>query len=246
MISIMRLIHNLKGKIIIVFFLNLILIHCSIFQSPVSTYPEGIIFPVEIETRFNYEGEIIQNIKKRNDSLFFSTRNGTVFCINGKEQKLTWRFKAPEPLVSPVYLGSKEVYVYSESSLFCIDSEGELIWKKKVPEKITSGIGVNKDKVYLGTKEGKFYSLAALNGKEIWHFKARKGIRTTPVFWNNQIIFGCDDFCLYFVSEKGQIIDQLKVKGEIRSSPLIGEGDVYFGTNDHFFYCVDLKQRYVK
>ncbi|UCC39836.1 MAG: PQQ-binding-like beta-propeller repeat protein [Candidatus Aminicenantes bacterium] len=226
---------------------------CSFFSSKTSPYPEGIIFPLVKDEEIPYKGEIINSIEGDNANFYFSTNRNFVYCMDGMERDILWEFEAPELLASPPYLGSANIYVYDENqTLYCLDRKGKLvwlhskpilIWKKDVKERITSGVLEFQDRVFFGTEKGSFFALSADNGEERWDFRTGGAIRSTPVLAGDNIIFGCDDHNLYFLSLNGELQDKIEVGEKIQSIPLVERKRLYFGADDHYFYCFDLKSR---
>jgi len=226
---------------------------CTFFSSKTPPYPEGIVFPLVKDEEIPYKGEIINSIERDNANLYFSTTRKFVYCMDGVERDILWEFEAPELLASPPYLGSENIYVYDENhALYCLDRKGkpvwlhrkpELIWKKDVKEKITSGVTEFQNRIFFGTEAGDFFALKTDDGEELWHFRAGGAIRSTPVLFGDNIIFGCDDHSLYFLSLGGELKDKIEVGEKIQSIPLVERKHLYFGADDHYFYCFDLKSR---
>jgi len=228
-------------KFILVFLICFLFGFCSFFESRTSYYPSGVFFPLYRDGEIVYKGEIIDLVEKMDGQVYLSTRKGLVYCLDGLKRKINWTFEASVPLLSPPFLGLENIYVYDESyTLYCLDKEGTLIWKKNVKDRVVSGIAEFKKRIYFGTEEGSFFSLNASSGEEIWRFQAGGAIRSTPVFAGSKIIFGCDDFILYVLTEKGNLIDKFKAEDKIQSTPLVEKKYLYFGADDHYFYCVNL------
>lgn len=231
-------------KATVLFSLAFALYSCSIFKTKPLPYPEGVIFPVEKEEELVYEGEIIDSLVRSGENLFFSTRNGSVYCIDGRERRVQWQYKTSETLDSPVYLNEKNIYVFDEeNTLYSLSQEGRLRWSKKIAAEITSGIVEYKEKVCFGLIDGNFIALNYDTGDEVWIFKAGDAVKSQPFCGNGMIIFGCDDHYLYFLSENGSLLDKFKADDKIQSPILVDRNSLYFGTNDHNFYCLNLEKR---
>lgn len=217
---------------------------CALFHSKADPYPTGLIFPVQAEARKEYEGEIIDRIEKREDRLYFSTRNGMVFCVDSRTQETIWRSKVSDDLAGASVLGEENIYVHdSRHTLFCLNEDGKLIWEKNVPSGISSEILESGGQVYLGTPEGVLTALQSSDGRELWRYEAGGAIRSNPVTGEALIIFGCDDHNLYFVDAAGRPSGTYETGGAVFASLAVDEGLLYFGTDDHVFTCMDLKRR---
>ena len=192
----------------------------------------------------SYKGKVIDFVKDAGGDLYLSTGRGLVYCLAGGKREILWEFKASEELTSSPFLGAENIYVYGRTStLYCLGKKGRLRWKKEVKQKISTGIAEFKKKIYFGTEEGIFFAFATTSGEELWRFEAGKAIRSTPVFADERIIFGCDDHNLYILAEKGSLLDKINIENKIQPLPLVEKNFLYFGTDDHYFYCFNLAKR---
>ncbi len=220
---------------------------CSLFRAKVAPYPSGVIFPLVKDGELTYEGEITAQIQKIDPFLYFSTRKGKVYCVDGQNQQVLWRFDTSLPLESPVYLGDNHIFVYDkESTIYCLDDQGKLLWQKKASEKITSDIAENRGRVFFGTEKGLLYSLNSESGEEIWRFQADGLIRSNLVIWRDMILFGCYDHFIYFVDQKGNLSRKHDAGSAIEKTLVVFEDSLYFGTNDSYLHCVNLAKRKIR
>ncbi|MGD8534440.1 MAG: PQQ-binding-like beta-propeller repeat protein [Candidatus Aminicenantes bacterium] len=217
---------------------------CSIFRRRAPSYPSGIFFPVKESGEVVFQGRVNDHIEKEGNRLYFSTRTGVVYCLDGIKREVVWERKVSDELMSHPSLGAKNIYVYDRNStLYCLSKEGSLNWKIAVADGITSGILEFASVVCIGMENGTLHAFDTTSGKELWKFQADEAIRSTPVFAGNRIVFGCDDHNLYILSEDGNLIGKIEVGGKIQGAPLIDKNSVYFGSDDNYFYCFNLKRR---
>ena len=234
-------------RLCFILLLLLLLESCSIFRSKIQPYPSGAFFPVEKDGEVVYKGEVIGSIEAKKERVYLSTSSGYLYCLSGLDRKTLWRFEAPQPLASPPYFFAEKIYIYDQQNIIhCLNKEGKELWKKKVEEEITSGVGEFNSKICFGTDKGTLFALNAAGGEEQWHFQAGGAIRSTPVFTGTEIVFGCDDGNLYFLSGEGSLLHQFKAKDKIQSTPLVEKNFIYFGADDHYFYCYNLKNKKLK
>lgn len=217
---------------------------CSVFRRKAPSYPAGIFFPVAKSGEVVFQGRVNDHIEREADRLYFSTRNGVVYCVDGVKREILWESKVSEELMSTLSLGAKNIYVYDRNNtLYCLNREGSLLWKIEIVEGITSGILEFASAVCIGTENGTLRAYDTTSGKELWKFQTDGAIRSTPVFADNKIIFGCDDHNLYILSEEGNLIGNIEVEGRVQGAPLIEKNFVYFGSDDNYFYCYNLRRR---
>lgn len=216
---------------------------CSLFQSKIPPYPSGIIFPLVRHAELGYEGEIINLIRKSENRLYLSTREGKVYCIDGQKRKILWSYDVSDSLASAPHLGENAIYVIGErNSLYCLNTAGQLQWKETFTNKITSEIKANNRKVYIGTSRGEFLCLSANDGRELWRYQADDAIRSNPVIWKNLVLFGCDDHQLYFLNREGRLVRTFDTGGKLKATLLVDNDSLYFGTEDRYLHCVNLNR----
>lgn len=234
-------------KIILSFLAVFFLSSCSLIRPKIPPYPSGVFFPLEEGGELTFAGEVIDRVENLDGNLYFSTQNGFVYAIDGRKREILWGLKVAEVLASSLFSGSKNIYVYDQDSvLYSLDKKGSLVWKKKVEERITSGVAEFNNKIYFGTEKGILFVYDASSGEEVWRFQAENAIWSTPVFSAGEVIFGCDDHCVYILDEKGSLLDKLEVGDKVRAAPLVEKNRVYFGADDHRFYCFNLKKGKLK
>ncbi|UCE20774.1 MAG: PQQ-like beta-propeller repeat protein, partial [Candidatus Aminicenantes bacterium] len=217
---------------------------CSIFKRKTPSYPDGIFFPVTKSGEIVFQGKVNEHIEREGDRLYISTRSGVLYCLDGVKRGIVWEKKVSDELMSPPYLGAQNIYVYDRNStLYCLNKEGSLLWKNETVEGITSGILEFASVVCFGTENGTLPVFDTTSGKELWKFQTDGAIRSTPVFADNKIVFGCDDHNLYILSEEGSLVGKIEVKGKVQGAPLVEKNSVYFGSDDNYFYCYNFKRR---
>jgi outer membrane protein assembly factor BamB len=216
---------------------------CSIFKAKVVPYPTGVIFPVVEDHVLSYEGEIVSSMQKDDHLLYFCTRKGKIYCVDGQEKEMLWDMDISTHLASPLYLTESRIYVYdSGSDLYCVDRAGELLWKKTLVGRITSEIQENNGQVYVGSENGLLVCLSADTGSELWKFQADDAVRSNLVVWQDRILFGCDDQQIYIVDQTGELRDRYNAGGKVGKTLQVNENLLYFGTDDKHLHCVSLEK----
>ena len=231
-------------KSVILFCVVLFCQSCSLFKAKIVPYPTGVIFPVEMDEEQSYEGEIISPIQKESHLLYFSTRKGKVYCVDGQKREMLWHTDIPASLSSSPYLTENRIYVYdSEKTLFSMDRAGKLLSKMTFVSEITSGIAVNEGQIYVCTEKGLLIGLNEETGQLLWQFQAGDSVRSNLVIWQDKVLFGCDDHSIYLVDNRGRLSGKLSVGGRIGKSLAVDGDLLFFGTDDQYLHCVNLKRQ---
>lgn len=231
-------------KLAILCALFLLLCSCSLFRKKIPPYPTGIIFPVEEAHQVEYQGEINNPMKSREDQVYISTRAGILYCINGANPKILWQAELSETLVSPPYLGEENIYVFAQdNTLFCVNKEGKTLWERQIGDVITSHITEFQDKVCLGTESGWFLAIDITEGQRSWAFKSQGAIRSNPVKADGKIIFGSDDQNLYVLNSRGKLIHTFAIGGKIDATLAVDGDFVYLGSGNKEIICLNLEKK---
>ena len=75
--------------------------------------------------------------------------------------------------------------------------------------------------------------------KPLWMFKCEDEIRSTPLYYQNNIFIGCYDNNLYAINAgNGEFQWKYPTEGGIVSRPVAYEDNIYFGSEDHRLHVV--------
>jgi len=232
------------GSVLIVFTACFGLSSCSLFWPKASPPPLSSVFPLQEESRVLYEGEINRLVQDSGGRLYFSTRKGLVYCIDGAKKDISWKYSARAGIPAPPCLGEGRVFFADqENGLYCLGEAGQLVWEKKLREKVSGDLEQSMGKVFLSTPEGMVMAFDALTGNEAWHFGAGSAVRGGPIFWNQQIIFGTADGRLLFLTPDGRRLAAFKTKAGIRGPLFIDSNWLFYSMEDDTFNSLNLKSR---
>ncbi len=217
---------------------------CSLLRTKASPPPISSVFTLQAESRVLYEGEINRLVQNSGGRLYFSTRKGLVYCIDGAKKDILWKFSARAAISAPPCPSESRVYcVDEENGLYCLDETGQLVWEKKLAEKISGDFGQSQGKVFVATQDGNVLALDASTGDEAWRFKSESAIQSGPVVWNQQIIFGTIDGRLLFLSPDGRRLAALKTGAGVRGPLFIDSNRLFFSLEDNTFNSLNLTSR---
>ena len=217
---------------------------CSLLRTKASPPPLSSVFPLQEESRVLYDGEINRMVRNSGGRLYFSTRKGLVYCVDGAQKNILWKFSARSGISAAPCLSEGRVYCADqENRLYSLNEAGKAVWEKKFEEKISSDVGQDQGKVFAGTQDGNILALDALTGVEAWRFKSESAIQSGPAFWNRQIIFGTADGRLLFLTPDGRLLAAFKTKTGIRGPLFIDSNRLFYSLEDDTFNSLNLKSR---
>jgi outer membrane protein assembly factor BamB len=213
-----------------------------LFKKKAEVYPGGVIFPVDIKTSVSFNGMVFQDIQKKGENIYLSTRTGHVYSIQAEDLSVTWVYKAPEPLVSSPYISMENIFVIGEKHvLYCLDTAGELIWSQKLQGPVTSNVLETEDGVFVGTEDGDIYVMDRNDGRVIRKISMKSAVSSNILSYERSIIFGCADGNLYVMDSTGKLCGSFNAGTKIGSNLSIDGSRLYFFSDDFLSFCLDLK-----
>jgi len=228
-------------KPILVAFLALILASCSLFRAKIPPYPTGIVFPLEIASEIEYQGEIINPMQTEESRIYVATRSGFLYCFDGIKKQKIWELRVSRNLDISPCLGQDSLYVFdNKSTLFCVDKNGSLLWQKSIGARITSDVVNKGDRIFLGTQDGRLITFRSSQGEKIWEYQAGTAIQSNLVVTSGSLAFGGEDGHLYLLDLGGKLIKKFDIGG-ITGHTLAADGPyLYLGTETKEIFCFDL------
>jgi len=220
---------------------------CSQVGNRLLPYPEGIVFPVEQMNGIAYEGEITGEIFQKGELFFFSTWDGGIHCLESTTGNIRWIFQLERPLTAPLSLSDEFLYAADQTNtVHCLDLHGRRLWEKGVESPITGPTARIGEVVCFGTQAGQLVALNRADGEELWRFSTGGAIRSNPVEWEKDIVFGSDDHFLYVVDENGSLVTRYEMDESIGPSLSSDNGFVYFGSDNGFVNKFDIHRGLVR
>lgn len=163
---------------------------------------------------------------------------GATYCIDTESREVIWRHASPIPIFSSPAVAGGRVYIgegYHQDShchLRCLDAKtGEPIWSFKTASHVESTPFISQGKLYFTAGADGIYCIDALEGQEIWHYKAVHA-DMSPVVHNGKVYFGTGygDYRIYAVdAQTGNEIWSSQMPYPVWGSPSAYENLVFFG-----------------
>lgn len=116
------------------------------------------------------------------DSLYFGTRGGNVFCLNARNGKKRWKTHLSADVDSEPVAFAEKVFVGSvEGRFYALSKEnGQEIWHQDVTgEVIGRPLAVDEDKILFATNLGLLYALNIQTGQRLWQYRKSLSDRMT-------------------------------------------------------------------
>ena len=213
----------------------------------------------DIVWKYKIGNQLWASLKYDRGILYFGCDDMYFYAFNPATQKIRWKFKTNGIIRSAVDItDGMAVFASDDGFLYALNiNSGKEIWRfnlhsstitRRLPapdppfeyDYLHSSPVYNDGIIYVGSANGMLYAIDHKLGKELWHYKTNKKIRSTPLVYKNYIYFGSWDGNVYAVrANNGQEIWKFDCGGIIQSSPAIGDGKIFVGSRSTKIFALD-------
>ena len=148
---------------------------------------------------------------------------------------------------SPVIYDNFLYVITEEGILKVIDmSEEKVKWTYDFGDKVVASPIIKDDILYVGDCDGDFYALNISSDLKdddhdtIWEANLPDAIKSTAIFQDGKVYFGCDDGYVYAYDNNGKQLWKYDFDEEVQSSPIIAENTLYIGASNGKLAALDL------
>lgn len=214
---------------------------CSLFKAGKAAPPPGFLLPLLEEIRLDVDGELAGSPQARPGKIYFLTKKGTLYAVDGGAKKILWKVETKIPTASGLSVGSDRlVFADRDNGLACLAPDGKALWAKKISSKLSGEVLLDSGKVFVIADDSDIIALNAVDGTEAWRFRAGGTIRTPPVIWNFQVVFGTAEGIIYVLDPQGQRRATVETGSAVTGPLLIEKNRLYYGLAEGAFRCLDL------
>ena len=92
--------------------------------------------------------------------------------------------------------------------------------------------------LFFGGRDRELHCVNKETGEELWSFKTRRKVDSSPVACDGKVVFGSGDGWLHMLRvEDGESLWSYEIGRSILGSPAVVGGEVLIGANDGRLYC---------
>jgi outer membrane protein assembly factor BamB/predicted MPP superfamily phosphohydrolase len=149
------------------------------------------------------EANVISTPAVINRQVVFGNQQGKFVALSLSKGKTKWAYQTGGAIYStPAVSGNKIIFGSTDGYVYCLNTTGKLLWKFKAGAAVLGSPIVENGIVYIGASDHQFRAIDLVSGKEIWSFIGLNGpVVSTPVLYNDNIIFGAWDTYLYSLNK---------------------------------------------
>ncbi|MFZ4825875.1 MAG: PQQ-binding-like beta-propeller repeat protein [Phototrophicaceae bacterium] len=179
------------------------------------------------------------------EHVFFGSDDGYLYALVSATGRKIWQHDAESAIrTRPFITDELIVFGTAEGEVRATTLSGEKKWVYRAKRDINSSPVVNTVDgfCYVGSHDGFLYCLDMTNGYSSWRFRSNGAIISTPVLYEDTIVFGSVDKHIYAVNTTTSK-ERWRVKTEepIVSSPVLHNDNIYIGGVDGYLYCINVK-----
>lgn len=170
----------------------------------------------------------------------------TPCTINIIPNIVKWTLELESGIYSSVAIGKdNEIYCNTENgNVYCISPGGNIRWQLALRPPLYPAPVVGKHLLYVISTSGIIYGID-FSGKVIWTYEIPSTIYSSIALTSKEnLVFGCDDGCLYCLTSDGKFLWKFPTGDEIAGSPVVDENDIIYCASDKV-YAVNSKGRKV-
>jgi eukaryotic-like serine/threonine-protein kinase len=144
----------------------------------------------------------------------------------------------------PVWRGDAAMTGVAKESL---DFPLPLAWKFSAAMPVKATAVSDGERFYIGDAKGKFYALAAADGKPAWEFDTKDSIEGSALLVNGHVVFGSLSGTVYCLeAATGKKVWHFTTEGEVRAAPNVFERPgqpplILIGSYDNRLYALNSK-----
>ncbi|MBS3132272.1 PQQ-binding-like beta-propeller repeat protein [Candidatus Woesearchaeota archaeon] len=151
---------------------------------------------------------------------------------------------------SPIVVKGKVICPGYDGNLYSLDeTDGRLIWKSRLSDFIGGSPAYDPelDRIYIELEHA--YRRGALacvdfeTGELLWEFTTPEYTPGIPIIFQDKVIFGCNDHCLYCLDKHdGKMLWKFRAYGELKNGKSVDAetGFAYATSFDGHVYCIDV------
>lgn len=135
------------------------------------------------------------------DTVYLARTDGRLDALDLRTGQERWSFSTSgEILGAPARADDTIVFGSGDGHVYALDRDGEQRWSFYAGAPMYGGPLVAAGVVYVGDNAGRLHALRLSSGERVWTFeRARFAIESSPVLWDDLLVFGAWDGHLYAV-----------------------------------------------
>jgi hypothetical protein len=161
-------------------------------------------------------GKSIWSLDVDTNGKFIAIGTGDSIGLFTKSGVQIWEFTTNRAMVGVgISRNGSTIVGCGDEQLFCLDSDGNLLWKKQRSDSLwDASVDLNGENVFVGGWDCKLQCLNK-EGDDLWEFETGGYVRSVITLTNGNILAGSHDGNMYYLSNKGELIEKFGTEGEI-------------------------------
>ena len=176
------------------------------------------------------------------DRCFVAGCDGQLHVVDLKSGKEVAAVPIDAPTgVTPAIQGDHLFVGTENGEFFKIQwKDAQIAWRFREarPREIRASAAIAEQIAIFASRSKNVYAINPATGKEIWTFRCRRGVDSSPVISGDHVAFAASDGRVYLVNLKtGEEAWQKETGDSFSAAPAVVDGKLLLASNDGVVYC---------
>ncbi len=151
--------------------------------------------------RFKAKRAITSSPIVAEESVIFTSMDGTLYALEAKSGWAIWRFRLGKGSISTPFVDDNLIYVgAADNVIYCVDMRSaKEIWRYETEHQVAGSPIIHQGALYCGSVDSHLYCLDAKNGHLRWKFETGGAITGNPIAHEDMIFIGSTDKSIYAI-----------------------------------------------
>jgi outer membrane protein assembly factor BamB len=177
------------------------------------------------------------------DLVFIGSEDRRLHAVSAKGGRLQWTYYTDGPVRSSPRVGEGHIFFGSDDcNLHAVNlNTGRRAWRAEAAEAVRCRPALANNLVFFGCESGDLYCVD-FQGTLKWHFKAKRGLTSSPLVYNGVVYVGSMDGMVYALEvASGWAMWRFRTNKPVLSSPALDGQLLFVGSADKNLYAIDVR-----
>ena len=209
---------------------------------PIKPAAPEIRFPLHVEAKIEYDGEIAGAPALAGDMVVFATNAGMIYAVDVVQKALAWRVAAEVPLSGLWALGPETIIALDvDGRLLSVSAGGFLRWTRDLQERPSGDLGLFEGKVFFVAGDGALTLIDPNTGANAWGYRLTQVLTGAAVLPGRGFALASPGRALTFLYSSGQTAGEATLAAPVAGPLYADDGALYVSLDDNTFRRLDAR-----
>jgi outer membrane protein assembly factor BamB len=209
---------------------------------PAKPAPPEVRFPLHVEAKIEYDGEIAGASGLAGDRVVFATSAGMIYAVDTAQKAVAWSFAAGAPLSGVWALSSETIIALDvDGRLLSVSADGFLRWARELREKPSGDLGLFEGKVFFVAGDGELTLIDPNTGANAWGYHLSEALTGAVILPGRGFALASPGRVLTILHPSGQSVGEVALAAPIAGPLYAEDGALYVSLEDNTFRRLDAR-----